>query len=1159
MGAIYQAFAILPKATFLWRSSNNIRSSLYRNFNSMDYAIKQLTTGNTIGSVRNDYQISDSNSALWVENNVLKFYDGQTTRTLETSGFLYPQLSNGKAVWIKNVNELRPGFSAPFPTPHVFLFDGSTTTDLGSALSSSGNGTDVTIEGDRVAFATDAGINLYNISTGARSIVPGSPTGSVNGSQSKVASIKLDPASDAVIWHELNTTKEVVGFSFQIYDALKIYNGDRIINIATTELGGGTAPVKAEIYNKRVIFENLRSVSASDILLYDNGTTSTVAANLITRVDPYGGSFGLDETKVFFESGQALQEYDIATGTIATVVSGLPIPQSSYGNSSYRAWQASSSSGNTLILSDGSTQNTIATSNLSTLFDPALAADGSVLFIDGGNLYLASNSSNLSPIINQAPVVVNAIADRTTTVGTVFSLVVTADAFSDPENDPLTYSASQSNNLPLPVWLSFDPATLTFSGTPSVGNEGTLELQVRATDASGNNVSNIFQLTVDSTGGVTNPPTTGIRRITQAPDGTGSDGDSENMAISNDGRYVVYSSKASNLVDSDPNGGGSAGRDIFLFDRETNTNTRIAEGFSTDISGNGRYITYEDKILDRDTNTTTTFVKALNGATPISPFGSVGGNATISDDGRFIAYYSHATNLVSDDTNDNSDIFLYDRENDTTIKVSSGAGFATVPQISGDGNFIVYGQDEDSVYLYDRIAGTNTKISPDDFGTANIQRARISKDNRYITFGNLGAVNKTLKYDRTTGTITEGDPDLLYNLVISDDGNYQVRLAQDSENLIPNDNNGFADLFLSATGNNNNSGGGGNNGGGTGSTSISGLSLTGNLFQTDATFKGFGVTPIGQKNTQKVSEIVLFSVDDLAGNIGGIALGQAGYLAAALQNAKTIFSTLGDSFFSTETRELSLDPNKIYQVIEIVDGSLLEAQQQLASGITPSNLLFSLPDSSGNSSIAIDDTANGYSISINNDELILSIDALTGQTVNTPIGAKSQSLAEGRTIDLSDYVGQTLKADILTNSSAAYNNQIGFYAVEDAIGTIALADGSTLKPGDADYAVEAIKLALTNSLQAGKNETIVDRDIIGGKIYAPVVVTQGTLNDFIGQNPTNGGGADDIHAYFNYFGANPDRVDHFRLLGNNTFGVEDLYGGGDRDFNDLVISMNLQV
>ena len=82
--------------------------------------------------------------------------------------------------------------------------------------------------------------------------------------------------------------------------------------------------------------------------------------------------------------------------------------------------------------------------------------------------------------------------------------------------------------------------------------------------------------------------------------------------------------------------------------------------------------------------------------------------------------------------------------------------------------------------------------------------------------------------------------------------------------------------------------------------------------------------------------------------------------------------------------------------------------------------------------------------------------------------------------------------------------------------------------------------------------------MLGGRIYAPVVVAQGTLTDFVSKNPTNGGGANDIHAYFNYVAANADRVDHFKLLGNNTFGVEEMYGGGDRDFNDLVVNMNIK-
>jgi Domain of unknown function (DUF4114) len=174
------------------------------------------------------------------------------------------------------------------------------------------------------------------------------------------------------------------------------------------------------------------------------------------------------------------------------------------------------------------------------------------------------------------------------------------------------------------------------------------------------------------------------------------------------------------------------------------------------------------------------------------------------------------------------------------------------------------------------------------------------------------------------------------------------------------------------------------------------------------------------------------------------------------------------------------------------------------------------------------------------------------------IGAKSQGLVQGRVIDLTDYAGKAFTADIKTQGDAAYNNNIGFYVVQDAIGTIQLADGTTLKPGDSNYAIEAIKNALSHTLQAGKNDLKLDQAIAGGLIYAPVVVAQGSLTDFVSKNPSNGGEGNAIHAYFNYVSANPDQLDHFRLTGTNTFGVEDQFGGGDKDFNDLVVNMNIK-
>ncbi len=339
---------------------------------------------------------------------------------------------------------------------------------------------------------------------------------------------------------------------------------------------------------------------------------------------------------------------------------------------------------------------------------------------------------------------------------------------------------------------------------------------------------------------------------------------------------------------------------------------------------------------------------------------------------------------------------------------------------------------------------------------------------------------------------------------------------------------------------------------------ILGVSLIQNMFAIDANVKGLGINAVSQKASNKVSEIGFFAVDDATGKIGGIAPGSAGYLKLVADSAKPIFSTLHGNFFTTNKREIGLDPNQIYQFFQVKDGSIADIQQQVNSNKIPNNLLFSLPDASGNSpfKVTTNSTNNGYKVSVNNEELVLNVAKLDGATPNIPIGGKSQSLTQGRIIDLTDFAGSTLKIDLTTKSDASYNNNIGFYAVEDPVlGTIKLSNGNILNPGDANYAIESIKSAV---LLAGKTDSKLNQDIVGGKIYAPVVVAQGTFNDFASKNPTNGGDGNTIHAYFNYLGANPDRLDHFRILGDNTFGLEDIYGGGDRDFNDVVVSVNIK-
>ncbi|WP_198378980.1 putative Ig domain-containing protein, partial [Neoroseomonas rubea] len=101
---------------------------------------------------------------------------------------------------------------------------------------------------------------------------------------------------------------------------------------------------------------------------------------------------------------------------------------------------------------------------------------------------------------NDAPTLANPIADRSATEDSAFSYQVPIGAFGDPDaGDNLAYSATLADGSPLPAWLSFDPATRTFSGTPANDDVGTISVRVTATDSSGSSASDDFTLTVANT------------------------------------------------------------------------------------------------------------------------------------------------------------------------------------------------------------------------------------------------------------------------------------------------------------------------------------------------------------------------------------------------------------------------------------------------------------------------------------------------------------------------------------------------------------------------------------------------------------------------------------------------------------------------------------
>ncbi|MEI7245979.1 putative Ig domain-containing protein [Pectobacterium carotovorum] len=142
--------------------------------------------------------------------------------------------------------------------------------------------------------------------------------------------------------------------------------------------------------------------------------------------------------------------------------------------------------------------------------------------------------------VNDAPVVSGTIAAQSIAQGGSLNVTIPAGTFTDPDGDTLTLSATLADGTALPAWLSFNPATGTFSGTPANGDVGSLTIKVTATDGSNTSVSTTFGLTVTN---VNDTPVVSTpippQNVAQGggfnftvPDGTFSDPDGDTLTLS---------------------------------------------------------------------------------------------------------------------------------------------------------------------------------------------------------------------------------------------------------------------------------------------------------------------------------------------------------------------------------------------------------------------------------------------------------------------------------------------------------------------------------------------------------------------------------------------------------------------------------------------------
>ncbi|MGF1986717.1 MAG: DUF4347 domain-containing protein [Nostoc sp. ZfuVER08] len=325
------------------------------------------------------------------------------------------------------------------------------------------------------------------------------------------------------------------------------------------------------------------------------------------------------------------------------------------------------------------------------------------------------------------------------------------------------------------------------------------------------------------------------------------------------------------------------------------------------------------------------------------------------------------------------------------------------------------------------------------------------------------------------------------------------------------------------------------------------VNITQNIFTVkskDKGGKGKLSIKIKANKSKEVNELCVFNVDDDEGKIDGIAPGAEGYTKAALLRSKVIFCSLGNlpnGFNSDDlTSILEFESNtrlRFYMVSQTTTQTILSGKASF------SNVVFS---SSTNNSTE----QEGFSLNFQN--LVLTVQA-TNQEVT--LGTKLQGKKEGELIDLRS-VTKSVKAEFKVHREAAFNNCVGFYQIADESGGIDTNnDGvADILVGQAGYAEAAVRqrvtgidLTVTNQGTASHSGTFA-----AGSLFAPFIIVNGKPDAFLGDIRNN-----NPKVYFAFLGANADKKDHIRLLGNNTFGFEDLPNGGDRDYNDVIVQVKL--
>ena len=356
---------------------------------------------------------------------------------------------------------------------------------------------------------------------------------------------------------------------------------------------------------------------------------------------------------------------------------------------------------------------------------------------------------------------------------------------------------------------------------------------------------------------------TGMTELISIPlDGGYVSGVSAPGVISDDARFVAFTSESSRLVGDDSNNAP----DVFLRDRLMRTTSRISVatngaqhngvGFTGDpsISADGRFVAFHsdasnlagipdsngaEDVFVRDTALNTT--RILSVAPGGAPGNSGSHGAAISGDGQRVAFTSEASDLVPGDTNNAADILMVPRAGGPAVRVSVATGGAQSDgrsenaSISGDGRYVAFLSSATNLvpadtngiadtFVRDVLLGTTTRVSVDSSGVQadgpSIGTPVISRDGRFVAFtsdatnlvsDDTNGVADTFVHDSLTHRtvrVSVGEGGQQGNLAgaiqypataISGNGRY-VAFTSLAGNLVTDDTNNASDAFLRDTG-----------------------------------------------------------------------------------------------------------------------------------------------------------------------------------------------------------------------------------------------------------------------------------------------------------------------------------------------------------------------